>query len=78
MRKSISSPTYTQFLDWLREGRVNQGLTVRDLGELLEVHPSVIGKIETGQRRLDVYEYAQYCKVLSLQPSEGLSILQDL
>ena len=76
MHKSISSPSYSKFLDWLRKGRVDQDLTVRELAELLGEHPSVIGKIETGQRRLDVYEYVQYCEALRLKPIDGLSILR--
>jgi transcriptional regulator with XRE-family HTH domain len=76
MQKSISSPTYLPFLDWLKQSRASRGLTIRDLAELLGEHPSVIGKIETGQRRLDIFEYVQYCKLLKVEPSEGLSILQ--
>lgn len=75
MEKSISSPTYHQFLAWLKAGRTGRDLTIRDLAELLGEHPSVIGKIETGQRRLDIYEYAQYCAVLDLKPLDGLRIL---
>lgn len=76
MQKAISSHTYSQFLDWLKEGRIKQDLTIRELAVLLDKHASVIGKIETGQRRLDLYEYAQYCEVLKLDPVEGLKILR--
>lgn len=75
MQKSISSHRYSLFLDWLKVGRVDRGLTIRQLAELLDEHTSVIGKIETGQRRLDLYEYCQYCEVLGLDSAEGLVFL---
>lgn len=75
MHKSISSTTYSGFLGWLKDGRVRRGLTIRELAVLLDEHPSVVGKIETGQRRLDVFEYVQYCQVLKLAPEEGLALL---
>lgn len=76
MRKAISSKTYDQFREWLKESRVKRELTIRQLAALLGKHASVIGKIETGQRRLDLYEYCQYCDVLELDPNEGLKILR--
>lgn len=77
MHKAISSDTYSLFLEWLKEGRAKRGLTIRQLAELLDEHPSVVGKIETGQRRLDVFEYCQYCEVLSLSPCDGLMLLKQ-
>ena len=75
MDKAIYSNTYAEFLVWLKEGRTQKGLTIRQLAFLLGEHTSIIGKIETGHRRLDVYEYCQYCKVLNLNPTDGLMIL---
>lgn len=77
MQKSISSHRYSLFLDWLKAGRISRGLTIRQLAELLGEHSSVIGKIETGQRRLDLYEYCQYCEVLELDLAEGLVFFQE-
>ena len=77
MLKIISSTTYSQFRDWLRAGRMKRELTVRQLALLLDESPAVISKIETGQRRMDIYEYTQYCKVLELNPNEGLKILRN-
>jgi len=47
------------------------------LAHLLGTHSSVVGKIETGERRLDVFEYCQYCEALGLNPCEGLSVLNN-
>lgn len=76
MEKAIYSTTYSSFLAWLKAGRARKGLTIRQLAELLGESSAVVGKIETGDRRLDIYEFCQYCEVLGLDPSEGLAILQ--
>jgi len=33
---------------------------------------SFVGKIESAERRLDVYEYVVYCEALSVNPRLGL------
>jgi len=77
MLKSISSEKYRNLLKWLKDARCNQDLSMRDLGSLLNLPHSFVGKIETGERRLDVYEYVQYCQVLGISTEEGLEILKD-
>ena len=74
MHKSISSPTYSALLDWLKT-TIALGLTNRELAHLLDEHPSVMGKIKTGQLRLNVYEYVQYCAALQIPPRDGLQVL---
>lgn len=36
---------------------------------------SFIGKIETGERRLDVAEYVKYCLALQIDPLDGIKLL---
>ncbi|HDL5826259.1 TPA: helix-turn-helix transcriptional regulator [Mannheimia haemolytica] len=64
---------------WLRElflkRRLELGLTQRTLGEKMGVLYSFIGKVETGDRRLDIFEFIAYCKGLDLDP---LSVLQEI
>lgn len=76
MKKSLSSIKYKRLLSWLVAGRDAQGWTIRDLAEMLGESRSVVGKIETGERRLDVFEYVQYCEALELEPEEGLKFLK--
>jgi len=75
MKKSITSNKYLSLLKWLKNARNEQGLTMRDLAELIDEPHQFIGKVETGERRLDIYEYTQYCKALKIDPVEGLKCL---
>lgn len=66
---------------WLRELFLNRrnelGLTQRSLGEKLGVVHSFIGKVETGDRRLDIFEFIAYCKGLDLDPVEILQEIEE-
>ena len=38
---------------------------------------SLIGKIETGDRRLDVCEFITYCQALKLDPCQVIKLLDN-
>lgn len=75
LRLSIHSIEYI----WLRElflaRRLELGLTQRSLAKKMGVIYSFIGKVETGDRRLDVFEFIQYCKGLDLDP---IVVIQEI
>ena len=48
---------------------------MRDLADIISEPHSFVGKIETGERRIDVFEYVQYCDALAIDPAEGLKLL---
>jgi transcriptional regulator with XRE-family HTH domain len=75
MRKSIHHPLHRTLIDTLIKARKDQNLSQRDIAKKLGVTHSVIGKIETGDRRLDVIEFYEYAKILKLAPSEVLIII---
>jgi len=75
LRKSIHHELHRSLRDLLIKARKNLHLSQRDLAEKLNVTYSVIGKIETGDRRLDVIEFYEYTKALELIPSETLFLL---
>lgn len=75
MFKTLYSEEYQNLRVWLKDNRKACGLSMRDLGEKLDVPHSFVGKIENGDRRLDVIEYIQYCEALNISPSEGLDII---
>ena len=59
-----------------KQQREKLGLTQRALAEKMGVIYSLIGKIETGDRRLDVIEFIDYCRALELEPSDVLVMLE--
>lgn len=66
LRKSIHAPEHEQLRKIFIQRRQELGLTQRQLAERLGVIHSLIGKIETGDRRLDVLEFIEYCQALEL------------
>ena len=75
MEKTIYTDEYRGLLDWLRDQRKRGGLTLRTLGAKLGVHHSVIGRIEQGERRLDIVEFVQLCRAIGCDSEEGLDLL---
>ena len=75
MKKAIYSLNGNILCNWLKEQRINSNLTMKELGLLLNVHHSIVGKIELGERRLDVIEWIQYCEALNADPFECLETL---
>ncbi len=76
MQKTIHTSEYSELIDWLRTQRKQKKMTMRELGAKLGVIHSWVGKIEQGERRLDLVEYLKICKALKVDPHEGLNLLQ--
>lgn len=74
MIKSTNNQSYQKLIAWLKKSRLEQGLTVRQLGQLLDEPFQFVSKIENGQRNLSVQEYVQYCDKLGIDPRIGLKI----
>ncbi len=73
--KTIYSPAYHSLLKWLRDCRMEKGLTMRQLGEQLGMPHSWVGKVEIGERRLDVEEYVRLCHALEIEPGQGTALV---
>ena len=43
----------------------------------LDVIHSWVGKVELGERRLDIVEYIHYCNALDIDPTEGINLIQS-
>lgn len=74
--KSIYSPAYRSLLAWLRGSRQSKGLTLRGVGLRMGVPHTWVGKVETGERRLDVAEYVQLCRAIEVEPGPGIGIVE--
>ena len=76
MNKTINNQRYVSLIQWLVDARKEQGLTVRQFAERIDESHQFVNKVETFQRKLNVYEYVQYCQALNLQPEDGLELLK--
>jgi len=75
MKKAIYSSEVKILCAWLKEKRELSGLTMRELAKILNTSHATVGKIELGERRLDVIEWIQYCEALNADPFECLEAL---
>lgn len=75
MLKTIYSDEYSDLLSWLKSEREKANLTMREVASRLDVHHSWVGRVETGERRLDVMEFVRYCEGLGVDPHKGLDQL---
>lgn len=76
MIRHINDPRYEALIKWLINARKEQRLTLEQLGEALDESHQFVNKVETCQRRLNVFEYVQYCEALGLVPEDGIKILK--
>lgn len=75
--KTIHSAEYKKLLAWLRGSRKAKGLTMRAAAQIMKLPHSWIGKVEIGERRLDIAEYVTFCRVLGVDPHKGLSLMES-
>lgn len=72
---SIHSPQHKWLRQYFVQRRKELGLSQRAFAARLDVAYSFVGKIETGDRRLDMFEFISYCKALELDP---LKVVQEI
>ncbi|MDG2958130.1 helix-turn-helix domain-containing protein [Exercitatus varius] len=78
IRLSIHSFEHSWLRDFLLKRRKELGLSQRALGMKMGVVHSFIGKVETGDRRLDIFEFITYCRALELDPVEVIREIRKL
>ncbi len=76
-RQSIYDPQQVLLRTWLVEKRKEIGLTQRQLANRLNVVHSLVGKVEKGERRLDVIEFNTYCQSLNVSPDDFFKLLNE-
>lgn len=72
---SIYSKEYQLVIKLLRSTRIAKGLTQAQLAKELGKPQSFIAKVENGERRLDVIEFAHMARLLPLDPADALRIV---
>jgi transcriptional regulator with XRE-family HTH domain len=77
--KNITLSIHSNEYVWLRQlfiqKRNQLGLSQRALAERLGVIYSFIGKVETGDRKLDIFEFIHYCEALELDVNQVVTQL---
>ena len=74
-RKSIHSKEHLALQKFWIKQRQNIGLSQRKLAEKLNITYSLIGKIETGDRRLDIIQMIDYAKALEVDPHDIIDMI---
>ena len=67
MQKSQHTHQYDRLLEALRRDRKDAKLTQVDVAERLDVYASYVSKCESGERRIDVVELAEFCRVYGVK-----------
>jgi transcriptional regulator with XRE-family HTH domain len=67
MQKSQHTKQYERLLKALRRAREAAGLTQLDVAERLGAYASYVSKCESGERRIDVVELAEFCRLYDVK-----------
>lgn len=75
MKQTLNSKSYAALSQWLKAKRLEKNLTIREFAQQLDVHHSVVGKIETGHRKVDIVEFIVFCRALDADPQEAIELI---
>jgi transcriptional regulator with XRE-family HTH domain len=70
LRKTLRTRGHRILIEVLVNARNQAGLTQRDLAARLKRPHSFVGRIEAGERRIDVVEFIDIAHVLGVAPRE--------
>lgn len=73
MKKTQHSRKYRRILRLLRQLREERGLLQSDVGRKFGAYASFVSKCESGERRIDVVELAEFCKIYKTSVAEFLN-----
>ncbi len=72
MKKSRFSKSYIRLLEELRKARKDAGFTQTAVAKHFGAHASFVSKIESGERRVDVVELAEFCRLYRVKLADFL------
>lgn len=67
-KESSQSAAFDVLLESITRAREAAGLSQREVGKRLGFHPTVYGKIERGDRVIDVVEFVALAQALGIDP----------
>lgn len=68
LRKTLRGPGHRRVISVLVAARREAKMTQRDLALALKRPNSLVGRIEAGERRLDVIEFIEIARILGADP----------
>lgn len=68
LRKTLRSKGHQTLIHILVEAREKAGMTQRDLAARIKRPHSFVGRMEAGERRVDVIEFIEISRVLGADP----------
>lgn len=77
LRKTLRSHGHRKLIAVLTKARKAAGLTQRDLASRLKRPHSFVGRLEAGERRLDVVEFIEMARALDADPARLFAQLID-
>ena len=77
LRKILRTRGHRALIAILVEARERAGLTQRDLAARLKRPHSFVGRIEAGERRVDVIEFIEIARVMDVDPREMFAQVLD-
>lgn len=77
MVRSLRTPGHLALMRVLIETRKSKGMTQHGLAARLDRPQSYVAKIETGERRLDVVEFAEWALALNTETEHVMAVVRD-
>ncbi len=75
MSKHLRSARHKALITALKAARESAGITQRELARRLDRAHSFVGKIESGERQLNVLEFCEYADTLGADAAELIRAL---
>ena len=77
LRKTLRTQGHRKLVSVLVAAREQAGLTQRDLAMRLKRPHSFVGRMEAGERRVDVIEFIEIARVLGVNPKDLFAQVVD-
>ena len=73
MARSLHTAAHRELVSAVKALRKSAGLSQRELAERLGREQNFVGRIETGQRRIDLVEWVMLCRACGVEPASELT-----
>jgi transcriptional regulator with XRE-family HTH domain len=78
MPKTLGDARHEALIEFIIRKRKEAGLTQIELADRLKVYQSLIARIESGERRIDVIEFIRLGDILGFDPSKAIQDIRDI